>query len=130
MWLMTKYGFYSVVQHKADPDMVLVRARAYTDLDNLLGLAIECEIDAADLPPIIETLDADYAYRLFMDREVWETLALALASEIDYPNFKAAVPGDTRRLQAYHRIWAEMAQYQAHVLAAELRRNAQPWLPL
>lgn len=53
MWLMTKHGFYSIVQKK--PDEYHVRARERQDLQNL--------IDRVPLPDavIIDTPEADYA---------------------------------------------------------------------
>lgn len=109
MWLATKQGFFSVVQHRDNPEIMLVRARSKKDLECLLALAQECELE---MPAIVETPTSDYACRLFVERETWESLAIALVMGIDYPNFKAAVHGDPARDQAYMQMWSAMRTFQ------------------
>ena len=79
MWLVTKLGFYSIVQKE---DGFHVRAREKHDLENL--------VKAAGLTDakIIETPSADYACRIIASKaEVLQAMA-ALGEGIDYDNFK------------------------------------------
>ena len=39
MWIFTKYGFYSVVEHPRHCKLVVVRARRKEHLDNLVQFA-------------------------------------------------------------------------------------------
>lgn len=110
MWLFTKHGFYSVVAHRDEPDMVLVRARIKSDLEALVAVARSLDIN--EPLDIKETPRADYAYRIFMPRRVWNVLAAHLTAAIDYPNFKAAVHGDGVRDNAYMSIWRVMVNLQ------------------
>jgi hypothetical protein len=66
MWLVTKDGFYSVVQDRGDPDRLVVRGRWKKHLKVLKDL----------LPGsrILVTPEADYPYRMFVSREDWEKL--------------------------------------------------------
>ena len=106
MWLFTKRGFYSIVEKK--PGEFHIRARARKDLENLKQLA---EIKRR----IVLTRNADYRYRLVVNKiEVLAALA-SLAADIDYSNFKdriAADPVQREKLHAYHEIWATMHELQ------------------
>lgn len=99
MWLMTTRGFYSVVQHRDDPDRVLVRARCKADIDALADLLPDAE-------PIL-LHDADYAWRIDVPRAVWAAALQTLTAEIAYPNFKSAVH-DPAHHDAYLRVWGVM----------------------
>lgn len=99
MWLFTTRGFLSVVAYDerrdgdalplpegASPnDMLLVRARVYSDLTATLG--------ALELPGsrAVSTPAADYSYRLVLTREEWTRFLSLETVRIDYPNFKARV---------------------------------------
>lgn len=112
MWLMTKYGFFSVVEKT---DGVHIRARERADLENLLGV----------LPlEILSTPANDYPFRMVTDH-VGLTLVLGhVAKTLDYPNFKGVVaitPGQSQKLQAYHDVWATLARSTASW--AERRRR-------
>lgn len=104
MWMMTRYGMYSVVTNPADPDFeVQIRARDRDDLENLRHRF------GALLRPyeIIETPTADYACRIIIPQHEFALLAFYLASDIDYGNFKAEVERtDPARAAVYHRVWA------------------------
>lgn len=111
MWLVTKYGFFSVVAHPQDHDLVQVRARSRDDLVQLRGFA---EGRGIDVPGIVmtSTVDYDYCCRIFMPRPEWTRLGGALATEIDYTNFKWQVHGEPARDAAYLQMWAIMRAYQ------------------
>ncbi|MDQ3813596.1 MAG: tetratricopeptide repeat protein [Armatimonadota bacterium] len=122
MWLMTQYGFFSVVQHKDDADLFLVRARVRNDLQNLLNL---CGLTRE----IAVTPDADYRYRLLLAREEWEFVARSLAQTVDYPNFKNRVhelPDQNTKNRAYMEVWSTLASVKEPAQSAlESEANAR-----
>jgi hypothetical protein len=101
MWLFLPFGFYSIVQHRLDSNVLLVRARARADLVALLeyvGLRA----------PIQRTPEADYPYRVSLPREeLGQVLSDFAGYALDYENFKAEVARvqGTVRAHAYHRVW-------------------------
>jgi len=113
MWLMTKQGFYSIVQHKDLPGTFQVRSRARQDLENLLALVGK---PLAGLE-LVASPHNDYAYRLLVSREQKDAILAALGEEIDYPNFKSEIaqrPDQRSKLTAYHDVWAVMYRTQKH----------------
>ena len=60
MWLMTKHGFYSIVEKR--PGEFHIRSRERQDLQNLVD-RVPLEGKA-----IVETPEADYAARIVTDR--------------------------------------------------------------
>lgn len=105
MWVITDRGFFSAVEHRGDPNMIMVRARVRGDLVELGKLVGTPE----DLPrPKIErTDDADYPYRVTITRVEWSRALVQLSERIDYDNFKDSV---TRRQghprhELYMRVW-------------------------
>jgi len=124
MWLVTKVGFFSVVAHRDDPDLMLVRGRSDEDLAQLHAFAAERRIP---LPDVLPTPTADYCCRLFVTRRDWETLAAALAAAIDYPNFKEAVHGDPERDTAYMQMWAVMRRFQRQKTDAAEDADLPAW---
>ena len=109
MWLVTKYGFYSVGAHRDDPDVMLVRGRCCDDLEHLRGFG---QGRGIRMPEIVTTDGSDYCCRLFMPRRDWEQLGAALTVEIDYDNFKQQVHGDPLRDAAYMQMWSTMRRFQ------------------
>jgi enoyl-CoA hydratase/carnithine racemase len=73
MWIITKIGFFSIVQKPwSNPnDTLTVKARARTDLENLRAYLPE-------MSEIIASEDSDYRYRATADREA----VMAMASRI------------------------------------------------
>jgi hypothetical protein len=114
MWLMHTRGFFSVVQHRDDPDTVLVRARVRGDLENLVNLA-KTDLGVPKGALKIEEPDfSDYAARIIMPRATWVALSAALAEEIDYPNFKDAVKNrqGRHRAKVYMDVWSKLLSLQ------------------
>lgn len=104
MWLSTTTGFFSIVQHRNQPDQYLVRARVRQDLLSLKTLA-------ALAGDVLTTPTADYRYRLYVSRDEMSAILAKLAAAIDYPNFKdriATLPDQRPKLAAYHRVWSVM----------------------
>jgi hypothetical protein len=126
MWLMTRYGFYSVTCARQEgnragaavnPGIFQVRARVKAHLENLIdrfpALLGECEI--------LETPTNDYLWRIFVPRDTWCEISAYLADDITYDNFKsecARQVGDQSfgYLPALHDVWSVMGrmQRQAH----------------
>ena len=79
MWLATKFGFDSIVQKQAasdgSPDFH-VRARIRTDLENILAATGLCR-------EIHEWPDADYRYRVLLDKEELAQLMTVLTGTLD-----------------------------------------------
>ena len=61
MWLMTKHGFYSIVEKK--PGKFHIRSRERRDLQNLLDRV------PLDGEKIVDTPDADYGARIITGRD-------------------------------------------------------------
>lgn len=109
MWVFLNNAFLSIVDHKTEPGMLMVRARLRGDIQRAFahpGLKV------------FETPAADYRFRAVIHRSrVAETLKDAVL-DIDYVNFKKSVP-DQRRHDAYLRVWAEMQHEQEMALLEE-----------
>ena len=113
MWLFTKRGFFSIVQHKDDPNLLLVRSRVKGDIEEYWPWAI-----------VKEDEGSDYRYRAFMPRfEVVNRLG-NIAHDIDYPDFKASVD-DTRRMSWYYQVWEAMSDMQEVFRARYEKENAE-----
>jgi hypothetical protein len=109
VWLFTRRGFFSVVNHSYKPGHLLVRARVREDIDNMARLL--AQESGRPFTPLV-TPDADYRYRLEVPRADFARAMARLVEELDYPNFKTAVHGDPRRDRAYGRVWSVMAELQ------------------
>lgn len=105
MWIMTTRGFYSAVQHRGDPNRIMVRARCEEDIRNLLDL-----IDAE--PWSLER--SDYEWRLECSVADWTTALAAMSLEIDYDNFKNAVAKRQghERANVYMSVWSALLRLE------------------
>lgn len=113
MWLISKYGFVSVVAHEDDSDSVLIRARSREDIAELCLLADDSEIPWLGEDSIREDLSADYRYRLTVPLNSWAKVAEQIAGLVDYPNFKAEISKmDRDRAEIYGRVWADLTKIQ------------------
>jgi hypothetical protein len=101
MWLVTTQGFYSAVESKTDPNMIVVRARVRRDIE-----ALERQIPGAK-KMIRDDLGTDYPFRIFVDRATWREAVVALTEAIDYTNFKDEVKArqGKKRASLYERLW-------------------------
>jgi len=102
MWIFNLDGFFSVVEHRDHPSMVMIRARYQEDLKNVarkIGGFIRC------------TPDHDYPYRMTCPKERWVVYMADSAAKIDYGNFKDAAlrNADDQRIAQYHEVWATMS---------------------
>ncbi len=98
MWLMTKHGFYSIVQKKEGE--FHIRARVRKDLENLQERVplVGLEIHASR--------KTDYPYRLIVgEAEVLKVMRF-LGETLDYSNFKDTV-GGTPDQASKHDLYAD-----------------------
>lgn len=104
MWLLTIQGFYSVVAHRENPDVVLVRGRVRADLE-----ALKAQIPGLD---VFEDPTADYRWRAEVTRAEWTRAASELAASVDYDNFKNAVARwqGQERHDIYSEVWAVLTR--------------------
>lgn len=105
MWMFCKSGFFSAVQHNANPGLIHLRARLKGDLERLFekhGYVVE----------ITHTPNNDYAWRADVTKEAWAAICKAEAEDVDYTNFKNRVHDGTARDAAYMNVWADMAEAQ------------------
>ena len=61
------------------------------------------------------TTDGDYAWRIVVGQKEVARIMAALATTIDYPNFKGRIhdkPDQQDKLPAYSRLWSQMLAYQ------------------
>ena len=103
MWIFTKMGFLSIVEHRDDPNLLMIRTRFKEDIGELCRRIAKQEEGAE--PAWEETPDGDYRYRVTCSREVMARLVEQLVREIDYTNFKQSVHGDPTRDRAYMACW-------------------------
>jgi hypothetical protein len=110
MWLITKFGFFSIVQKPDDPGAgtLTVRARVKKDLEQLQARYLP------DLGPIEENSGADYRYRAKAPRNSVAVAMLEAVRDIGYANFKSSVVQhqSAERAQLYEEVWETLHQLQ------------------
>jgi hypothetical protein len=100
MWTFLKSGFYSAVQDRDDPALLLVRCRAKADME-ATGWSFD------------ETEDADYRYRARVPKAVYADFMAGAVMDIDYPNFKDAVAERAPdRAKLYTEVWWILRELQ------------------
>jgi hypothetical protein len=109
MWLMTDFGFFSIVKKEGEQNLT-VRARVKQDLLNLK------ERYLPDVGAIEETEYADYRFRVRVPREVFAEALRDIALDIDYPNFKNSVAKKQGkgRARAYGDVWQRLYGLQTN----------------
>lgn len=112
MWIFTETGFVSAVQHREDPNTLVVRARDRASLEHL-QVALDAISEGAS-SPIEHTPTADYPYRLYTDRLFFARWAAHMARDISYSNFKGqcyqTLPEEYSN--ALHDVWSAMHQVE------------------
>jgi hypothetical protein len=93
MWLFTRHAFLSIIQHRDQPDMLMVRARVKGDIEHYFPDASVIRLD-----------DADYLYRAVIPRKAVVAVMAKAVEQIDYDKFKPAVE-DKRREVYYFSVW-------------------------
>lgn len=125
MWIMTVDGFYSAVQHRQHPDLVIVRARDYDDLVRLVDKTIPGVVPHTIIE---ETPKADYPCRVTVHSSLWQHYVTKAAAEIDYDNFKSAVTKrqGSDRSHVYHAVWAVLHRLEDEPLPLPSWSRSEP----
>lgn len=107
MWLLTPFGFFSVVKKSGETNLQ-VRARVAADLEALRPYCPE-------LGPTLHTPEADYACRALVEADAWGRALERIGSQIDYNNFKNEVyrRQGSWRAHLYGKIWGVLYELQA-----------------
>jgi hypothetical protein len=122
VWIFTKHGFFSAVCARQgdgrhgqaiDPDRIMVRARVREHLEALKGRFP----DVLGRSDIQHSTTADYAFRLFVEKQAWREVLAGLADDTDYDNFKSEVARSQRRRgaayeESLHDVWSVMHRLQ------------------
>lgn len=95
MWIMTTNGFISAVQHRANPNYLMVRARKK---EHLLQINPEAAIE--------QITPSDYPWRTTLTKAEFKVALIAQIDQIDYDNFKNAV-SDNHYHKFLERVWFE-----------------------
>lgn len=127
MWIISTDGFLSVVEHRTDHSLVLVRARDKRHLENLLEyVPDQIETKRKYMPrtvtkvdkAIVDTTNSDYRYRITIPKRAMALAAQKMVLAVNYPNFKNAAAvrkGRTSQgfVNALHDVWDAFAKIQA-----------------
>lgn len=106
MWLMTRYGFVSIVEKPEDRDRGTLTARARD------RRSLEAFAHHAGHPTYKAKLDiaTDYPYRRVFERNEVINAMISLVDDIDYTNFKNAAKAELGAVyaSALGRVWGTM----------------------
>ena len=110
MWIMTKLGFFSIVEKPEDRKTgnLTVRARVRADLENLHKQFLP------GLGPIQEDAGTDYRYRAKAKKADVAAALACLTESVDYANFKDEVAKRQGKGRAgvYGKVWSALYQLQ------------------
>lgn len=100
MWVFTNKGFISVVQHREEKNVFIIRARAKKHLSDLFSKLK------------IETLPyADYRYRVYITKNKFKEFMDSYLDNLKYDNFKNSIEDSD-----YHDlclgVWSKALDYQ------------------
>ncbi len=125
MWLLTPYGFFSIVEKPGDAagGVLTLRARVRSDLDALRAAVLP------ELGPTEEGKNTDYRFRARAPRAAVAAAMARLVETLDYSNFKNAVADrqGAKRAKLYHDVWDVLYQMQGN--QAYETPGAQPRRP-
>jgi hypothetical protein len=105
MWIFTETGFVSAVQHRENPDYLMVRAR---DAQSLESLATMISVEIKSTPT------ADYPYRLVAAKEDVKSWMNDNIDFLGYSNFKNQVAITRGKEYAYAlgSVWSTMHEVE------------------
>jgi hypothetical protein len=117
MWIITNFGFFSIVEkpHDRVSQTVTIRSRVKKDLQNLQ------ERYLPQMGPIQEGVGTDYRYRTTTSKSEFANALLQIGLNIDYDNFKDSVFENQgrKRQTLYHRVWTVLDELQQSSLKEE-----------
>jgi hypothetical protein len=104
MWLLFDGGFVSIVAHRENKALLCVRGRVRGDVEAF------CKTAIADPKGILETLDADYRFRVVLGRGIVMAAVVEIVATMDYDNFKTRVARSQgiARSNVYHDVWEDL----------------------
>ena len=107
MWLMTNFGFFSIVKKEGEANLTM-RSRVKQDLLNFK------EHYLPSVGAIEESEYADYRYRVRVPREAFAEALKDIALDVDYPNFKHSVARrqGKARARVYEDVWHRLYDLQ------------------
>ena len=95
MWVFSKDGFFSIVQHKDDSEQMVVRARVRQDL-----------VDAFGDVKITESTHSDYRFRVFVSREKVGQFLASTVADLNYDSVKDNIDKDEEdRHKMLYAVW-------------------------
>lgn len=100
MWFCFNDGFISAVQHRDNPEKLVVRARRKEILENLFPGR-----------RIVIGGSRDYNYRVFISKDEFGSIVTERIQNIDYANFKNSVEDDELH-SLYEKFWGLHFRYQ------------------
>ena len=109
MWIFMSDSFLSIVAHRDDPELLVVRARSEGDIEQVFPAA-----------KVLHTPFRDYAYRTFLPRPIVAEAMAAYTAGISYTNFKNSVK-DHDRHRFYYGAYNAMLS-----IGSKLRRQSEP----
>lgn len=125
MWLITNFGFFSVVEKPTDKgkNTLTIRARVKADLDQLRTKYIP------SLGPTVADAGSDYKYRAVASRTELASAAQQMIADIDYSNFKSSVAKKqgSKREKIYHELWHSL--YKLEDLQPPVEAKPEPPKP-
>jgi hypothetical protein len=101
VWVFLNNAFLSAVQHRDEPDNLMVRARRREDLERVFGAKVA----------VVESKAADYRWRVTVPKRLFADRLAANVEAIDYDNFKSSVAEHDRH-EAYMDVWTAMHRFQ------------------
>ena len=117
---------FSVVEHKDDPNIVIVRARIENDIKKIQQMFVD---QGYKRPGIFLIRHSDYKFRIFVSRKEWINVMARLMTDLHYTNFKDAVIQEDAieimqlRDKAYTGIWSIMYRLQNNFDQDRLKTN-------
>lgn len=113
MWIFTTGSFVSAVQHRDNPDLVMVRARDKESLETMLeGIELAGVADAEKFErPEIISVPGDYRWRVTISKATFAIyLQFEVLNYLNYENYKDALT--KVRGEKWHRaamgVWTSM----------------------
>ena len=91
MWIFGKSGFVALEQHPNQPEKLLIRTLARTDMDNFVSVLDEAGDGEHEIREICE---GDYRFIMVADKSAVAQAVGRLVARIDYAKFQQAVSVD------------------------------------
>ena len=111
MWLITNFGFFSVVQKPDDPKLgtLTVRSRVLEDLESLKEQYFK-----QTMGEIQVNAGTDYKYRAKVPREAMAGAMSQIIMDLNYSNFKNSVAENQgyKRASVYSKLWETLYKLQ------------------